>query len=79
MTSHLEVIYLDCAEKDGGLSRASEHDDPQVLRTRLACGSSQRASLDLGAKERSHYGLGQAVEVPLARPVAMSRSGAGSA
>ena len=74
MTSHLEVICLECVEKDDGLSMASEHDDLQALRARLACRSSQRASPGLEAEERGHYGLVQAVELPPDRPVAMSRN-----
>ena len=74
MTSHLEVVYLDCVEQGNGLSIAGEHDDPQTLRARLACRSSQRASPGLGSEERGHYGLVQAVEVPQDRPVAMSRN-----
>ena len=74
MTSHLEVVYLDCVEQGNGLSLAGEHDDPQTLRARLACRSSQRASPGLESEEQGHYGLVQAVEVSPARPVAMSRN-----
>jgi hypothetical protein len=74
MTSHLEVICLDCEEKGDGLSMASEHDDPQTLRARLACWGSQRASPGLGSEERGHYGLVQVVEAPPDRPVSMSHN-----
>jgi hypothetical protein len=74
MTSHLEAIYLDYVEQGNGLSIASEHADPQTLRARLAYRSSQKASPDLGAEERDHYSLVQAVEVPPDRPGAMSRN-----